>query len=93
MILSSDHGGHGTGHSGSREIDYLIPWIVRGPGIRGSGRILPRRIHIFDTAPTALALAGVPIPPGLDGRVVREALDLAEEEEPSDPPRPVRRSF
>ncbi|MDJ0787486.1 MAG: alkaline phosphatase family protein [Myxococcota bacterium] len=33
VLLTSDHGGHGTTHGSDRPEDVDIPWILHGPGI------------------------------------------------------------
>jgi len=74
FILSSDHGGHGTGHSGSRQEDRIIPWIAWGAGVR-RGHHIRARISTVDTAATALWALGYPPAPGAAGRPVTEAFE------------------
>jgi hypothetical protein len=75
VILTADHGGHGTVHGSSSPEDTTIPWIVAGPGV-ASGRTLTRTVAIYDTTATALWVLGIPIPEDMDGRPVREAFAL-----------------
>lgn len=44
---------------------------VAGPGVRARSGL---RAHLYDIAPTALHLAGLDLPEGLDGRVLEELL-------------------
>lgn len=72
IIVSADHGGHGKTHGLNAPSDVLIPWIAYGSGIRHRRLIEP--VYTCDTAATALALLGVPVPAEWDGAPVREAL-------------------
>ena len=54
-------------------------WAV-GPGIASGGA--PSQAHVLDIAPTVLALLGVPLPAGIDGR----ALDLSSGQHAPGPP-------
>ncbi|MFQ5430397.1 MAG: alkaline phosphatase family protein, partial [Phycisphaerae bacterium] len=75
VIVTSDHGGHAHTHHGVGVLeDQLIPFIVNGPGI-APGRTLCEPIRIMDTAPTILAILGLPTTMASDGRVVTEAFD------------------
>jgi predicted AlkP superfamily pyrophosphatase or phosphodiesterase len=74
FIISADHGGHGHNHDGKIDEDRLIPWIAWGPGIRAGHRI-EADISTVDTAATALWVLGLPAPPGMIGKPVREAFD------------------
>ena len=74
FIISADHGGHGTNHSGKVKEDRLIPWIAWGPGIRKGHRI-KSEISTVDTAATALWVLGYPAPPGMIGKPVIEAFE------------------
>ena len=48
--------------------------VLSGPGVRpGVGLEAP---GVEDVGPTTLALAGIPVPDGLDGRVLSEAIEL-----------------
>ena len=48
------------------ETDIRVPFVVRGPNIR-SGQVLPHAVNHVDIAPTILDMAGVPVPPIMDG--------------------------
>lgn len=73
IILTADHGGHGTGHGTDLPEDMLIPWIIAGPGVAAGTDLSARDIRVMDTAPTILWALGVPLPDNLSGRVVSEA--------------------
>ena len=75
VIVTSDHGGLGKGHSAGRPEDRLIPWICWGPGVKRGAITSPegRRVRNLDTAATALHVLGVSAPPEWDGRAIREA--------------------
>lgn len=72
ILVTSDHGGRGTGHSGG----WLDPevgtsfLIVSGPAARRG--LIADQTYLVDVVPTALAFLGVPIDPAwkLDGRPV-----------------------
>lgn len=74
LLITADHGGHGRGHywREGRSLENLaIPWIGAGAGVKSAGA-LDVAVKITDTAPTVLALLGVPALSGVDGRVVQE---------------------
>jgi arylsulfatase A-like enzyme len=85
IIVTSDHGGSGHGHSKNIPENYTIPWICVGPGVT-PGLTIDRVVHIYDTAPTALALLGLSAPPGIDGKAVREVLTAPVPAPPPDTP-------
>ncbi|MBW2274270.1 MAG: sulfatase [Deltaproteobacteria bacterium] len=73
VAVTSDHGEafreHGSAEHGRNlypEV-YEIPLILRWPGRIPAGARIPAQVRGVDLAPTLLHLAGVPIPPGLDG--------------------------
>lgn len=73
MIFTSDHGGHGRSHGSQQEVDMRIPWIAWGSrAVRGA---YAGPVSTMDTAATALAALGVPVPEGMVGRPVRAVLD------------------
>jgi predicted AlkP superfamily pyrophosphatase or phosphodiesterase len=74
VIVTADHGGHDRTHDGTRIEDYLIPWIISGPGI--IPRQLTDSVRIMDTAATAAYALGLPIPPEWDGIPVYEAFGI-----------------
>ena len=74
IIISADHGGHGTSHGGSSPEDMTIPWIASGPGI--VAKTLTTAVHTIDTAATAAFALGLPLPTEWDGVPVYEAFGL-----------------
>jgi predicted AlkP superfamily pyrophosphatase or phosphodiesterase len=72
LIISSDHGGRGRNHSGAREEDRLIPWIVWGAGVR-PGHHIEGPVATVDTAATILWALGYDSPPTSAGHPVLEA--------------------
>jgi hypothetical protein len=74
IIITADHGGHGTTHGSSMPEDMTIPWIASGPGIQP--KQLTTQIHTMDTAATAAFALGLPLPPEWDGVPVYEAFGL-----------------
>jgi arylsulfatase A-like enzyme len=72
IVVLADHGealgDHGEDTHGLFIYDstVAIPWIIAAPGLpAGSSAALASQV---DLMPTLLALSGLPIPPGLDGR-------------------------
>jgi predicted AlkP superfamily pyrophosphatase or phosphodiesterase len=57
VIVTSDHGGHGTHHSAATPVDTTIPWILCGGGVEP--RELPP-LSITATARVALETLGLP---------------------------------
>ena len=72
VIVSSDHGGHGTSHFLDIPEDRLIPFIINGPGI-AAGRSLCSQVRIMDAAATALNVLGLPENSASDGNVLTES--------------------
>ncbi|HYR96869.1 MAG TPA: alkaline phosphatase family protein, partial [Candidatus Binatus sp.] len=70
-LASAEHGGgKGRGMNGTHRPDGLF--VLAGEGVRPAGE-LPAA-EIVDVLPTLLALAGLPVPRGLDGRPITGAL-------------------
>ncbi len=97
VMLTSDNGGLSTseGHPTSNlplrggkgwvyEGGIRVPWLARGPGISGAGRLCDFPIQSTDLVPTLLELAGLPHPEGWkpDGHSFLKALTGAD---PGDP--------
>lgn len=80
VIVTADHGGHGTTHGSRQPEDMNIPWIAAGPGVRPV--VLSTAINTTDTAATAAWALGLPLPPEWDGRPVLEAFGLPDEPHP-----------
>lgn len=85
VIVSSDHGGVGTGHGGESMAEVEIPWIIHGPLVSG-GTSIESPIDTYDTASTVAYLLGLEQPDGWIGRPVYEAFAL---ESPPPPPGPA----
>ena len=68
VILTSDHGGLGTGHHGGLPEQRTIPFIVAGPlATTVLPQANPRQV---DVAATVLTYFGAPIPSNYDGHAV-----------------------
>jgi arylsulfatase A-like enzyme len=80
IIITADHGGHGTTHGTRRPEDMTIPWIIAGPGVRHG--VLTTNVNTTDTAATAAWALGLPIQPEWDGMPVLEAFGLPDEVHP-----------
>jgi arylsulfatase A-like enzyme len=78
IIITADHGGHGTTHGTRRLEDMTIPWIIAGPGVWH--RVLSTNVNTTDTAATVAWALGLPIQPDWDGRPVLEAFGLQDEQ-------------
>ena len=50
------------------EESMRVPMLAWAPGLIAAGRRIPGMVRNIDVAPTILDLAGVPAPPGMDGR-------------------------
>ncbi len=66
VLVTADHGGSGKNHAGNLPENLEIPWIAWGDGVRAGAT--PGAVSTLDTAPTLLALLGVPAPAGWAGR-------------------------
>lgn len=71
IIVTADHGGHGTTHGYSLPEDMTIPWVAYGAGVQPS--FLTSSITTTDTAATAAYALGLPIPAEWDGVPIYEA--------------------
>jgi arylsulfatase A-like enzyme len=58
LIVTADHGGHGTGHGSKDPRDVIIPWIAWGQGVK-PGVLREPPVRTMDTAATVLWLLGV----------------------------------
>lgn len=61
VIVTSDHGGKGTGHGGSTMEEIEIPWIVAGPGV-AEGRVITDPVDVYQTAATIAYVLNVSPP-------------------------------
>ncbi len=82
LIVTADHGGHGTTHGSSLPEDMTIPWIASGPGIQPGQ--LTVQVHTMDTAATAAYALDLPLPAEWDGTPVMEAFGLPMEKQSVD---------
>jgi len=82
VVLTSDHGEefseHGCSWHGEQLYEEVVrvPLMLHGPGVP-AGRRVPEPVGLVDVMPTILALAGVPVPPGLMGVDLAPALASA----------------
>jgi predicted AlkP superfamily pyrophosphatase or phosphodiesterase len=74
LIVTADHGGHGTGHGSADPRDVTIPWIAWGRGAK-SGALEDLPIRTMDTASTVLGLLGLTEPTDWAGTPVTQAFD------------------
>jgi hypothetical protein len=72
LIITSDHGGIGTGHGGESMIELEVPWIITGPGIR-KNVLLESANDDLNTAPTIARILGLKTPAEWIGKPVNEA--------------------
>ncbi len=80
VVLTADHG-EGLGDGGEETHGFLlhdgtirVPLVVRARGLPGfpAGTRVEDPVGHPDIAPTVLAAAGLPFPPGMDGRDLRQ---------------------
>ena len=74
LIVTADHGGHGTNHGSDDPQDVTIPWIAWGQGVR-QGVLADATIRTMDTAATVLWLLAVSEPADWAGEPVRGAYE------------------
>ncbi|MBE7539499.1 MAG: sulfatase-like hydrolase/transferase [Opitutaceae bacterium] len=72
VIYTSDHGEMAGSHGlwGKRvyyESSVAVPLLVSGPGVKPGAHVWHDPVSLIDLFPTTCALAGLPIPLGLDG--------------------------
>jgi predicted AlkP superfamily pyrophosphatase or phosphodiesterase len=72
LIVTADHGGHGTNHGSDDVADVTIPWIAWGRGVH-PGLLEQADIETMDTAATVLWLLGVPEQKDWAGAAVTQA--------------------
>jgi predicted AlkP superfamily pyrophosphatase or phosphodiesterase len=58
VIVTADHGGHGTNHGTADPRDVTIPWIAWGRGVK-PGTLESTAVRTMDTASTVLWLLGL----------------------------------
>jgi arylsulfatase A-like enzyme len=76
LIVTADHGGHGTDHGSSDPRDTTIPWIAWGKGVK-PGVLEGRAVRTMDTASTVLWLLGLRNPDDWAGAPVINAYETA----------------
>lgn len=74
VILSSDHGGIGTGHGGKSLAEVEIPWFIYGPGIKKNHEIKDV-IITYDTAATIAWILGLKTPQSWRGKAVLDSFN------------------
>lgn len=73
LILTADHGGHGTNHGSDHPEDVTIPWIAWGQGVRPGLLASSVAVDTMDTAATVLWLLGLDRPSDWTASAVVEA--------------------
>ena len=76
VIVTADHGGHGTDHGSDDPRDVTIPWIAWGQGVR-PGELADVSVRTMDTAATVLWLLAVDRPADWAGRAITQAFHQA----------------
>jgi len=80
VVILSDHGEefgeHGGWQHGSTVFEELlrVPLIFWAPGRIAAGRRHATQVSLIDVAPTLLELAGIPLPPTMQGTSLRPAV-------------------
>jgi len=71
IIITSDHGGIGTGHSGESMTEIEVPWIITGSGIKRN-ILFETPNDLANTAPTIARILDLRTPPEWVGKPVNE---------------------
>ena len=75
LIVTADHGGHGTNRGSDDPRDVTIPWIAWGKGVKPG--MLSQTVTTMDTAATVLWLLGLAEPADWAGVPVVGAYQMA----------------
>lgn len=81
IVVLSDHGEEfldhgGFGHGGRLHQEHLlVPLLIRLPGGRRGGTVLPGPVGLVDVAPTLIELAGLEVPDQFRGRSLKRLLE------------------
>jgi len=75
VIVTADHGGHGTTHGTKNKLDTTIPWIVWGAGVAPGDTL--SGVRTMDTAATVMWMLGLEAPANWTGRAQTVAFDTA----------------
>lgn len=81
IILSADHGGSGKTHGKDDDRSKFIPWMITGPEVRKNTDLTLFRdlkINTYDTFATACHVLEIPIPEGIDGKVILHAFETTD---------------
>ena len=70
IIVTSDHGGVGTGHGGNSQVERRITMIISGKRVNIYSVRVDKRLRIYDIAPTILQLLNIKTRYKLDGRSI-----------------------
>ena len=96
VAVVADHG-ESLGEHGEKEHGLFlydavlhVPWIMRLPGHAHAGAVVATQVRSIDVMPTIAALAGAPVPGGIDGESVVPEIDGRV---PRDPPPSYAESF
>ncbi|MEO0515558.1 MAG: sulfatase-like hydrolase/transferase [Planctomycetota bacterium] len=80
VLFTSDHGeflgehlSWGKGYP-APDCVLRVPLIVAGASVESSGRVCDEIVEAVDIVPTVLSCLGLPIPPTIEGRSLRNAL-------------------
>ena len=85
ILFTSDHGdllgAHGLTGKGPVMYDEItrIPFIIEQPRQAGAGRVVESTVSHIDVLPTLLQLAGLPVPPILEGESLLPLLEGREQ--------------
>jgi predicted AlkP superfamily pyrophosphatase or phosphodiesterase len=74
VIVTADHGGHGTNHGSADPRDVTIPWIAWGRGVK-PGVLDSTSVRTMDTASTVLWLLGLNEPSDWAGTPLVQAFE------------------